>query len=278
MPRIRTIKPDFWTDSKTGHLTDRAKLLFLGLLNLADDYGVVRFDVSEFSAKLFPYSENPRECSRALAGVLTDEILPLGLAHLFAFSTDDEEGLYQYLWIRNFEKHQKVDKPGKPVIQGWQHSDSPKRFADRQGVDYSELSGPNSGSPREDSRALANIRAGSGSGSGSGRRKKNPSSPLRADGLAESNETREPPGFPEFWTAYPRKVGKGEARKVWTRLKVNGRLPEILAAIEEHKKSDQWCKDGGQYIPHPATWLRQERWDDSLKVETSDDDDELEWV
>ena len=41
-------------------------------------------------------------------------------------------------------------------------------------------------------------------------------------------------------------------------------LPTILAAIEAQKKSEQWVKDGGQYIPHPATWLNQGRWDDQV--------------
>ena len=69
--------------------------------------------------------------------------------------------------------------------------------------------------------------------------------------------------FDAFWAAYPRKVGKGKARRVWARLRpAQPLLSEIMDAIDWQKKSVQWTKDGGQFIPHPATWLNQERWSD----------------
>ena len=33
-----------------------------------------------------------------------------------------------------------------------------------------------------------------------------------------------------------------------------------MESLEKHKRSDQWTKDGGQFVPHPATWLNQKRW------------------
>lgn len=69
--------------------------------------------------------------------------------------------------------------------------------------------------------------------------------------------------FEEFWKLYPRKVGKGAARKAWTKLKPGPGLCErILEAVECQRDWPQWRKDGGQFIPHPATWLHQERWQD----------------
>lgn len=73
--------------------------------------------------------------------------------------------------------------------------------------------------------------------------------------------------FSEFWKAYPRKVGKATAEKAWAKLKVTDELHStILAALEKHKVSDQWTKDGGQFIPHPSTWLNQRRWEDELEA------------
>lgn len=70
-------------------------------------------------------------------------------------------------------------------------------------------------------------------------------------------------GFAEFWSAYPRKTGKGAARNAWGKIRPTRELQErILQAIEQAKLSDQWQRDGGQYIPNPATWLNQERWED----------------
>lgn len=73
-------------------------------------------------------------------------------------------------------------------------------------------------------------------------------------------------GFAEFWARYPRKVGKGAALKSWRRHRPSRALREkIMAALEAAVRCDQWLKDGGQYIPNPATWLNQERWDDEYK-------------
>uniref|UniRef100_A0A6M3L0L2 Putative DNA replication initiation protein n=1 Tax=viral metagenome TaxID=1070528 RepID=A0A6M3L0L2_9ZZZZ len=74
-----------------------------------------------------------------------------------------------------------------------------------------------------------------------------------------------PQDFLTYWAAYPKKIGKQAAIKAWVIAAKKGILPpidQILKAIETQKQDDQWCKDGGQYIPHPATWINQGRWDD----------------
>jgi len=69
--------------------------------------------------------------------------------------------------------------------------------------------------------------------------------------------------FDVFWKAYPRKVGKSEARKSWEKTKQKRPpIDIILTVIERQKRSDQWCKDGGRFIPYPARWLNQGRWED----------------
>jgi hypothetical protein len=75
-------------------------------------------------------------------------------------------------------------------------------------------------------------------------------------------------GFDEFWRAYPRKIGKQEAKRAWERH--NGNRPPldvIISKLEELKKTDQWTKQGGQFIPHPGTWLNRGGWDDNFDVE-----------
>jgi uncharacterized protein YdaU (DUF1376 family) len=70
-------------------------------------------------------------------------------------------------------------------------------------------------------------------------------------------------GFAEFWMAYPRKTAKADARRAWAKI---GPTPELravmLAALERQKHSADWRKEGGKYVPHPATWLNGERWED----------------
>lgn len=74
--------------------------------------------------------------------------------------------------------------------------------------------------------------------------------------------------FKEFWDTYPKKVGKGAAEKAYNKIKPDEVLQErIMCAIYDAKKSKDWKKDNGQYIPHPATWLNQKRWEDELEPE-----------
>ena len=87
--------------------------------------------------------------------------------------------------------------------------------------------------------------------------KKKPRASL-ADGVNQN--------FENFWKAYPKKVGKDAASKAFAKRKPDDKLlKEILQAVELQKVSDQWTKDGGQYIPNPATWLNQGRWMDELE-------------
>lgn len=67
-------------------------------------------------------------------------------------------------------------------------------------------------------------------------------------------------GFEEFWNYYPKKVGKEAARKSWDKYKPNIEL--VLHTLEWQIESDQWRKSDGQFIPNPATYLNQGRWQD----------------
>jgi predicted phage replisome organizer len=74
--------------------------------------------------------------------------------------------------------------------------------------------------------------------------------------------------FDEFWTAYPKKVGKAAAKKAYAKIKPTAELHEqMLRAIDTAKRSDQWQRDNGQYIPHPTTWLNRGGWDDELETQ-----------
>ncbi len=78
--------------------------------------------------------------------------------------------------------------------------------------------------------------------------------------------------FETFWSAYPKKVGKQAAKKAFEKVqKSRISLETLLTAIERQKRSDQWSRDFGQYIPNPATWLNQGRWDDVLPEKNGGD-------
>lgn len=84
---------------------------------------------------------------------------------------------------------------------------------------------------------------------------------------ASNGVERYPVEFLEFYSAYPRHEAKADALKAWkTTAKTRPPIGELLAAIERQKAGDGWRKDGGKYIPLPASWLRAGRWADEAGV------------
>ncbi|MDI9418754.1 MAG: hypothetical protein QM399_01065 [Bacillota bacterium] len=74
--------------------------------------------------------------------------------------------------------------------------------------------------------------------------------------------------FDEFWAQYPKKRSKGQAERTWVKIKPDEQLFEaIMAGLERAKTSVEWQKDGGQYIPHPSTWLNAKGWEDEYRTD-----------
>lgn len=86
--------------------------------------------------------------------------------------------------------------------------------------------------------------------------------------VKETKRTRkkyeDTPEFITFWEAYPVHANKVGARQEFA--KIDAPLEVLLESIDMWKRTDQWKKDGGQYIPYPAKWLKERRWEDSPKV------------
>ncbi|HEN8798258.1 TPA: hypothetical protein U8251_000804 [Pseudomonas putida] len=71
--------------------------------------------------------------------------------------------------------------------------------------------------------------------------------------------------FERFWSLYPRKVSKADAKKAWAKIRVTDDLFDLMAkALAAWTVSTDWTKDGGQFIPHASTWLNGKRWEDEL--------------
>ena len=70
--------------------------------------------------------------------------------------------------------------------------------------------------------------------------------------------------FEIFWKEFPKKVDK---QKAWVVFQgVEAPLKALMDALRKQKKSEQWLDAGGRYIPRPAAWLRERRWEDELAV------------
>lgn len=71
--------------------------------------------------------------------------------------------------------------------------------------------------------------------------------------------------FTAFWDAYPKKRSKGDAEKAWLKIKPNEQLAaRIITAVEQATTSADWQREGGQFIPYPASWLNAKGWEDVL--------------
>lgn len=77
------------------------------------------------------------------------------------------------------------------------------------------------------------------------------------------NGSSYPPDFEAFWALYPRKTEKGDALKAWKTM--NGTRPSLdvlSVALGWQRRKPGWLKDGGDFIPYPAKWLRARGWED----------------
>lgn len=103
MARIRTIKPTFWSDEKIATLPRAIRLTFLGIISaMADDQGRCRANPRLVCAAVYPLDEDmtPAEMS-----VHLDMLAESSLVGLYEVSGE------QYLYIVNWDKHQKINRP-----------------------------------------------------------------------------------------------------------------------------------------------------------------------
>ena len=97
------------------------------------------------------------------------------------------------------------------------------------------------------------------------------SSTASTNGLAKY-----PPGFEDFYAQFPKKVGKDAAARAYGRRKFSGEDRErLVEAIARQREWPTWKKNGGEFIPHPATWLNEGRWDDEAPRHSTNRADQL---
>ena len=152
MARIRSIKPEFWIDEKIVDLTAFARLLFIALWNFADDQGYVDDKPRRIKMQVFPGDDLDVE-------TLLAELLGAGLLVRY------DSPIGPVLYVRNWEKHQKVDRPSAPRFDADTLVLRPP-FVKRTESSQVEPSREDSTSARESSPASVDAE---GKGSGSGR-------------------------------------------------------------------------------------------------------------
>ena len=106
MPRIRSIKPKFWDDAKLGKVSRDVRLLFIGTWTFADDLGVIISDPVWLKSKIFPYDKlDAGELEKWIDDLVTNKfVIPISYRN------------ENFFVIRNFDKHQRINKPNNDDI------------------------------------------------------------------------------------------------------------------------------------------------------------------
>lgn len=125
MARIRTIKPEFWSDEKLSPMDDTTRLVFLGLISMADDCGRLLDSAKQIEAYIWPHADRSRGVREALANLSRAGRIVRGV-------TESGQNIIE---VTNWKKHQKVDHPNtraalpKIVTQVVEPADDTQPFA-----------------------------------------------------------------------------------------------------------------------------------------------------
>lgn len=227
MPRIRTVKPEFWTDPVMVSLPPLVRLFYIGTWNFAMcDQGHLEDDPFRLKLQILP-AEN---CD---VEALIDALVKAG--RLARLEVDGDK----YLHVRKLAEHQKVDGRWTPRCPVCTHQASPKL----------PETPASSGETHRDSPKLPAVKEGKGK---EGKGTSAPATPSRA------TDDR----FAEFWSHYPKKKDKGHALKAW-KAATKSTDPQViidglLAQLPVLNSSDV------KFIPYGATWLNGQRWEDEI--------------
>ena len=236
--RIRSIRPEFWRSEDIKKHPRDVRLLFVGLWSYVDDNGVGVDDYRQIASDLFPLEDDPVEVREFVRDGLAT--LSRGL-QIVRFEVDGK----RFIFIPKWDLHQKIDRPGKerylrpdnPVISGnptFKMSSEDVSRESRESLDAGEGEKGRRGEGEKE-QDLAIVAA-----------------PAPA----------EPGLFDAFWSNYPRKDNKAQARKAWP--KACKKLePERLVKAAAYW-ARLWSEAGKdrEHIPHASTWLNNQRWND----------------
>lgn len=121
MPRIRTIKPEFWSHPIIGKQDDSTKLMAISLLNYADDEGYFHAEPNLIRGFCRPFDDNSTITRRCL-----DNLSKIGY-----ISICENENYGPIGKVEKFLEHQRIDRPNDSKLRDY-YSTSNRRTIDEQ--------------------------------------------------------------------------------------------------------------------------------------------------
>jgi hypothetical protein len=248
MPRIRSLKPEFWSSPGNNGTDPWARLLFMAMWNWADDYGRGTLNVRELAGFAFPHDDDPlAPTASELPSLLTEVQCKFGVVFY-------EVSGRRYYAIPSWESHNRNERRA-----------TSRNPAPEEGVPF-ELS-PSELPKQEDARKVlaasvethgSSVRSDGASATGTGepgnRGKKTPSPRGEAA----------PDRFDEFWSVYPRKADKADARRAWAKAIKSTDPDRLIAAAKRYAISVHGSE--AQFIKHGATWLNKGSFDNAPEL------------
>jgi hypothetical protein len=236
MARSRNIKPGFFKNEKLASLPAMDRLLFAGLWTVADREGRFEVRLQKIKGEVFPHEQ-----------VMLESCMEQ-LWHK-DFICFYEVGNKHYGQVNNWERHQSPHH--KEVDSILPAISTEKTFIDQKDI-HAWL---------KHESCMNHTRF-----------KESGSSPLIPDSLNLIPDTDASPKvdvselFERFYLEYPKKKSRGQAEKAFAKLKPTDVLvDEMVAALGKAKKSEDWKKEKGQFIPYPASWLTAKGWEDEIE-------------
>jgi hypothetical protein len=231
MARIRTIKPEFWDSPDTARASLRARLLYIAMWNLADDYGVGDGNHRRIIGFAFPNDE---------IGVSEIPRLVSEVSRTFSVMFYEHEGR-PYYYIPSWENHQRTEKRAKQRVPFPDPDTPPEKPLEQAEAE------PSTTSVGTSAESLGNPGAGTGEQGN------------RGTGEIEKNSPPTPDEFIDWYLEYPRKESKGAAEKAYTKARTKTTAEELIAGAIRYAQDPN---REAQFTKLPATWLNAGCWED----------------
>lgn len=250
MPRIRSIKPEFWSSPAVAKMSPLARLTFIAMWNWADDCGRGTYNPRELMGFAFPLDE---EMTAGEFRRLVGEI------HLHVGVVFYNVGERHFFTIPSWSKHQKSDPRFKgskyPSFEEGVEID-PVSMQVKGNVDDSHTHVGGEHLHADDSRTHVALGTGEQGNRGTD------------ISIAHPAEAREknpyPQDFEDWYQLWPRKKSKGDALKAFKAAKKKISVDELMERTRLITGAWQAQGKESQFIPYPATWLRADGWEDDL--------------
>ncbi|WP_277834783.1 hypothetical protein [Speluncibacter jeojiensis] len=231
--RIRSIKPEFWRSQDISTIADwDTRLLFIGLWSYVDDNGVGQDRLSLITTDLF--ADDVERDARETFARVSRGLQQLSEARRIIRYTVDSRDL---LYVTNWEKHQRIDRPNKPRYPLPTCENATVREVVAESSRECRES-PSTGTEEQGNR---------------GTEEKSSCSPA----APSSDPATYPAAFEEFWTAYPRKSGKRKALEAWRRARRRADDAELVAGASRYA-TDPNRED--QFTKYAEGWLNRDGW------------------